>query len=173
MDQGSTPSPNAAATHDASSRPSSQSSSWASSWASSVPPSDVEACHALIVQLSASVSELHGDKVQLCQEIEELQLMVTKLTLLLQGHRRERHTDDPNQMKLDLGEDADAALQEAAAEAEEIIQEYVVKRKLKPKKPRNEKLPEHLERYEVRLPVADDVANCAEHGPRKQIGEDR
>ena len=78
-------------------------------------------------------------------------------------------------MKLDLGDDAggDAGLQEAVAEAEEIVQEYTVRRTLKPKKPRNEKLPAHLERYEVRLPVPDDVANCPEHGPRKPIGDDR
>jgi transposase len=163
MDHGSTSAPKAEATHDASSP------------AASLLPADVDACHALIAQLSSSVSELHGSNVQLAQTLEERDLYILRLLLQLKGHRRERHTDDPNQTKLDLGDDAqaDAALQEAVAEAEEIIQEYTVKRKLKPKKPRNEKLPAHIERYEVRLPVPDDVANCPEHGPRKPIGEDR
>jgi transposase len=143
--------------------------------AASTLPSNVEACHALIAALSSSVSELHGAKVQLSQEIEALKLTVTRLMLQLQGHRRERHADDPNQTRLDWGDDGQAedALKEAAEEAEVILQEYTVKRKLKPKKPRNEKLPEHLPRVEVRVPVSEEVSHCPEHGLRQQIGEDR
>jgi transposase len=159
MEQGSSPSP-------------SSSSPGETPVAASVLPSNVEGCHALISQLASSVSELHDRDIKLSQEIEELKLTIMKL---LQGHRRERHTADPNQMKLDLGGDSESqdALAEAAAEAEIIIQEYTVQRKLKPKKPRNERLPEHLERLEVHVPVPEDVSHCPEHGPRKQIGEDR
>jgi transposase len=143
--------------------------------AASALPSNVEGCHALIAELSSSVSELHDAKVQLSQKIEELNLTVTRLMLQLQGHRRERRVDDPNQTKLDWGDDGQAedALKEAAQEAEIIIQEYTVQRKLKPKKPRNEQLPAHLPRVEVQVPVPEDVSHCPEHGPRKQIGEDR
>ena len=88
MDHGSTPSPKADATHDASSS------------AACLLPSDVEACHALIAQLSSSVSELHGSNVQLTQTLER-DLYIIRLLLQLKGHRRERHTDDPNQTKLD------------------------------------------------------------------------
>jgi transposase len=160
MEHGSSPSPKASSGNETPAA------------AASVLPSNVEACHALISQLASSVSELHDRDVKLSQEIEELKLTIMKL---LQGHRRERHTEDPNQMKLDLGHDPESqeALAEAAAEAEIIIQEYTVQRKLKPKKPRNEQLPQHLERVEVRLPVSEDVSHCPEHGPRKQIGEDR
>jgi transposase len=159
MDQGSSPSPQASSGNETPA-------------AAPVLPASVEACHALISQLASSVSELHDRDVKLSQEIEELKLTIMKL---LQGHRRERHTDDPNQMTLDLGGDPQSqdALAEAAAEAETIIQEYTVKRKLKPKKPRNEQLPAHLERVEVRLPVPEEVSHCPEHGERKQIGEDR
>ena len=159
MEQGSSPSP-------------SSSSPGETPVAASVLPSNVEGCHALISQLASSVSELHDRDIKLSQEIEELKLTIMKL---LQGHRRERHTADPNQMKLDLGGDSESqdALAEAAAEAEIIIQEYTVQRKLKPKKPRNERLPEHLDRVEVHVPVPEDVSHCPEHGPRKQIGEDR
>src|SRR5271155_1173639 len=162
MDQGSSPSPKSSSTDE-------------TPVATSVLPSNVEGCHALIAELSSSVSELHDAKVQLSQKIEELNLTVTRLMLQLQGHRRERCVDDPNQTKLDLGDDGQAedALKEAAQEAEIIIQEYTVQRKLKPKKPRNEKLPEHLPRVEIQVPVPENVSHCAEHGPRKQIGEDR
>ncbi len=138
-------------------------------------PQDVPACHVLIAELAASLGELNNDKVRLTQENEELKLTITRLLLELRGHRRERFVDDPKQMKFDLGDDpeAKAALADAVAEAEKIVQEYTVRRTLKPKRPRNEKLPEHIPRYEVTLPVPEEVANCPKHGPRKQIGEDR
>lgn len=162
MEQGSSPSPTSSSPAE-------------TPVAASALPSNVEGCHALIAELSSSVSELHDAKVQRDQKIEELNLTITRLMLQLQGHRRERRVDDPNQTKFDLGDDGQAedALKEAAQEAEIIIQEYTVQRKLKPKKPRNEKLPEHLERVEVHVPVPEDVSHCPEHGPRKQIGEDR
>src|SRR5271167_135730 len=138
-------------------------------------PQDIAACHALIAELASSVSELHDHEVQLAQENEELKLTITRLLLQLRGHRRERFVDDPDQMKLALSDDPEAkdALADAVAEAEKIVQEYTVRRTLKPKRPRNEKLPDHIPRYEVPLPVPEEVANCPEHGPRKQIGEDR
>jgi len=138
-------------------------------------PQDVEACHTLISQLASSVGELHDHEIQLSQENEELKLTITRLLLQLRGHRRERFVEDLNQMKLDLGDDlaAQDALADAVAEAEKIVQEYTVRRTLKPKRPRNERLPDHLPHYEVMLPVPEEVANCPEHGPRKQIGEDR
>jgi len=128
MDQGSSPSPKAASVNETS----------AVATAVSVLPSNVEACHALIAELSSSLSAVHGAKVQLSQENEELKLTVTRLMLQLQGHRRERHADDPQQTKLDWGDDGQAedALQEAAAEAEVILQEYTVQRKLKRERPR-------------------------------------
>lgn len=138
-------------------------------------PQDVAACHALIAELASSVSELHDHEVQLTQEVEELKLTVTRLLLQLRGHRRERFVEDPNQMKLDWGDTSEAkdALADAVAEAQTIVQEFTVRRTLRPKRPRNEQLPDHLPRYEVPLPVPEEVANCPEHGPRRQIGEDR
>ncbi len=138
-------------------------------------PQEVPACHALIAELAASVGELSNDKLQLAQENEELKLTITRLLLQLRGHRRERFVEDPNQRKLDLGDEAEMkdALADAVAEARTIVQEYTVRRTIRPQRPRNEKLPDHIPRYEVTLPVPEEVANCPEHGPRKQIGEDR
>ena len=109
MEQGSSPSPKSSLPDE-------------SSVAASALPSNVEGCHALIAELSSSVSELHGAKVKLGQEIEELKRMIARL---MQGHRRERHVDDPNQMKLGLGDDTESqdALAEAAAEADKVLGE--------------------------------------------------
>ena len=138
-------------------------------------PQNLESATDLIAQLAASNVELQDSRQQLTQEIEELKLLVTKLLLRLQGHRSERVADDPNQLKLDFQDGAEAqdALADASADAEQLVQEYLVRRKqAKPKPQRNEKLPEHLPRYDVELPVLDEVQNCPTHGPRVRIGED-
>jgi len=92
-------------------------------------------------------------------------------------HRSERYLEDPNQLKLDLGNtpeaaDAAAGLAAAVEEAEIVIAAHKRRRHV-PRKPRNERLPAHLPRYEVEAPVPDDVQHCAEHGARKLIGYDR
>jgi transposase len=146
------------------------------------------ACHTLIAELtsrlhrhetltveqSEALVELQGVREQLSQENEELKLTVKKLLARLYGNRRERHVDDPNQLKLDFGDDPAAAdaLADAAVEAERIVQEYTVRRKLKKKQPRNEKLPEHLPRYEVIADVADDQKHCPQHGVKRLLGYD-
>jgi transposase len=151
-------------------------------------PKDVKACHTLIagltsrlhrhetlvVEQSEALVELQGAREQLSQENEELKLTIKKLLARLYGNRRERHVDDPNQLKLDFGDDpAEAdALADAAAEAERIVQEYTVRRKLKKRQPRNEKLPEHLPRYEVIADVADDQKHCPQHGVKQLLGYD-
>jgi transposase len=64
-------------------------------------------------------------------------------------------------------------LADAALEAEQIVQEYTVKRTLKPKPPRNEKLPAHLPRYDVIIDLPDDQKVCSEHGEKQLIGYDQ
>ncbi len=138
-------------------------------------PQNLESAQALIAQLAASVSTLQDSRQQLTQEVEELKLLVAKLMLRLAGHRSERLADDPNQLKLDFQDEAEArdVLAEASAEAEQVIQEYLVRRKLaQPQPARHEQLPAHLPRYDVELPVPEAVQNCPTHGPRRRIGED-
>ena len=53
----------------------------------------------------------------------------------------------------------------------ELVGEYK-RLKPNPKKPRNEQLPAHLKRYEVKLPVREDQRICPEHGDRQVIGYD-
>lgn len=140
-------------------------------------PHDVKACHALLAQQAAAIVELKASRDQLAQDVETLNLAIQKLLARLAGHRSERHAD-PAQQLLDFGDKplTDGAVQDgladAAAEAERVIQEYTVRRTLKPRKPRHEALPAHLPRYEVLAPVAEADRHCAEHGPRQIVGYD-
>ncbi len=86
------------------------------------------------------------------------------------ARRSERYLDNPNQLKLDLGGDdqaADAAdgldagieetgIEEAAVEETGIAVKGHVRRQ---RKRRDEALAEHLERYEVEAEVPADVQN--------------
>ena len=133
-------------------------------------PDDLTACHSLISQLAQTISEQH-------RTIQEQQLTINELMQRAFRHRSERYLEDPNQLKLDFGDtpeaaDAAAGLAEAVQEAEILVAAYK-RRKRVPKKPRSERLPEHLPRYEVEAPVPDEVKHCAEHGERKVIGHDR
>ncbi len=139
-------------------------------------PDDLDACHTLIVEQATALLNLAATREQLSQENEDLHLTIQKLLARLRGHRSERSVD-PNQQKLDFGDDSnDAAVQDgladAAAEAEQVLQEYTVRRTLKKRKPRNEELPAYLPRYEVTAEVSPAQQHCAEHGPRQIIGYD-
>jgi transposase len=134
----------------------------------------IAAKEALLVEQAAAIVDLESARLQLSQENEELNLAIQKLLARLAGHRSERH-EDPAQQQLDFG--GDPGLQEGLADAvveqaENVSEEVVVRRKQKPRKVRNEKLPEHLERYEVIAKVTPDQEHCAEHGPRQLIGYD-
>lgn len=137
-------------------------------------PEEVPACHALLVEQSRSLVELQASREKLSQELEELKLTVTKLLNQLHGRRSERSIADPNQMPLDFGDDSEAqdALAAAAAEAETIVQEFTVRREIKKRKPRDERLPAHLERYEVIADAPDEQKLCPDHGERQVIGYD-
>lgn len=132
-------------------------------------PQELDACHQLIQQLSRqlhdresfveeqsrTVVDLDKTREQLAEEITELKLTVQKLLDRLYGRRSEKAIDDPNQSRLDFGDDEDTeaveeALAEAIHEAEQVIEEAESRRKKRRKKrPRNQQLPAHLPRYEV------------------------
>lgn len=141
--------------------------------APSLPP-DLGACHALIAELSTAIVDLQSAREKLSQENQELNLTIQKLLSRLAGHRSERH-EDPAQQQLGFG--MDPALQDGLADAaveqaEQVIEEVVVRRKKQARQVRNEKLPEHLPRYEVIAQTTPDQEQCAEHGPRQLIGYD-
>ena len=157
-------------------------------------PHDLEACHALIAELTAcqaelalrlrsqdalvgeqsrTLGELHDSREQLARENAELHLTIKQLLTRLYGRRSER-VEDPGQLKLDFGNDPEtaAALAAAAEEAQRTMQEYTVRRAITQKRPRNEQLPAHLPRYEVTVEATEDQRHCGEHGPKQLIGYD-
>ena len=110
---------------------------------------------------------------KLSQEHEELQLAYNKLLQQRFGNRSERYIEDPDQLRLDFGntdEAADAALglTDAVEELEQTIPEH---KRRKPRKKRDEGLPEHLTRYEVTADVPDEEKNCETHGERTLLPE--
>lgn len=88
----------------------------------------------------------------------------------------ERYIADPDQLKLDFGDSEDAAdaaegLAQAVEEAGVAVKEH--KRRPRQRKSRNEKLPDHLSRYEVTVEASEETKDCPEHGERTLIGYDR
>jgi len=147
-------------------------------------PDDLAACQALIVQQeyrlveqAKAVVEQSEEITRLKQLLAEHELTINELLQRAYRNRSERYHEDPNQLKLDLGntpEAADAAegLAEAVDEAQIVIAEHK-RRRHKPRKSRDESLPAHLPREEVTLEVPEEVKHCAEHGARKLIGYDQ
>ena len=139
-------------------------------------PDDLPACHALLAEQARTIVEMQQSRIDLSQEIESLKLVLAKLQQQIYGRRSERVVDDPNQIKLDFGDDpaVQDALADAVAEAEEIVEEVVRRKKnKKPRRPHSGRFPEHLERYEVIAPATDEQTNCAAHGERQLIGYDQ
>ena len=136
-------------------------------------PDDLEACQALLEQLAAMFDELNREK-------EEWKLAYKELLQQAFRRRSERYTNDPDQMKLDFGasddvSDAVEGLSQAVEEAG-VVEEpgaVVKEHTRRPRKPRNETFPEHIERYEVEAELPDAMKDCLEHGRRKLIGYDR
>jgi len=140
-------------------------------------PDDLIACQSLLVEQARAIVE-QGQKITaLEQQVQEQQLTINELLQRAFRHRSERYLEDPKQLKFDFGDtpevaDAAAGLADAVEEARIIVASYK-RRKRRSRRARNEKLPEHLPRYEVEAPVPEDVKRCAEHGERKLIGYDR
>lgn len=138
-------------------------------------PDDLPGCHALLLEQARVIVEIQQSRVEQDQTIEALKLQLAKYAQQLYGRRSERLVDDPNQKKLDFAEHpaVQDALADAAAEAEEVVDEIVRRRKKKKKRRANgEKFPEHLERYEITLEAGPEQTHCATHGERRLIGYD-
>jgi transposase len=142
-------------------------------------PDTLTGCQTLIAELTAAIAEREQKIVSLEQQVQSQQLEIAELIRRAFQKRSERYIEDPAQLALDFGNspeaaDAAAGLAEAVAESQgPAIEVKGHTRHKKPAKPRNEQLPAHLPRYEVELPVPDDVRYCPEHGERKIIGYDQ
>ena len=110
---------------------------------------------------------------QLTQERDEYKLAFDKLMQQRFRNRSERYIDNPDQLRLDFGNTAEAAdaalgLAEAVEDLEQTIPEHT---RRKPRKKRDEKLPDHLPRYEVTAEVSDEMKACPTHGERTLLPE--
>lgn len=135
-------------------------------------PNDLKGCHQLLGEQSQRLASQ-------ARQIEELQTEMEKLRRLLSelvnGNRSEKHLiSDVRQTLLPLESEEEllAAIEEAAAEAEEVIQEFTVRRQVQKKKPRNESFPDYLPREEEIVEGPESLRNCPLHGERKLIGYD-
>ncbi|MBP62411.1 MAG: hypothetical protein CMJ62_12900 [Planctomycetaceae bacterium] len=136
-------------------------------------PDDLASCQTLLNDQHQQLREQDIQRQEQTQQFEklsqehaELQLAYNKLLQQRFGNRSERYIDDPNQLRLDLGdtdEAADAAngLADAVEDLEQTIPEH---KRRKPRQERDESLPEHLPRYEVTAEVPDDLKSCPTHG---------
>ena len=150
-------------------------------------PNDLAACHAM---LSAHARELANKDRELVakdslieqqsQRLEEQKIEIAKLekerdaALQLAFRKKiERYLADPQQFVLDFGDEPEVvdAAEGIADAALETIDGYE-RRKQAKAKPRNEQLPAHLPRYEVKLDVPEGQKICATHGERQVIGYD-
>jgi transposase len=141
-------------------------------------PHDLASCQALVEQLALTVEELKQAKQQVEQEKQELELAYAELLQRAFRNRSERYLHDPNQLRLDLGDTADAAdaaaglaeaIEEARPQDEQVIPEHLRRR---PRRKRQEHLPEHLPRVVVDAEAAPETSECPTHGPRTLIGYD-
>lgn len=141
-------------------------------------PQDLAACQALVEQLVQTVEEQRLENQQLKQSEQELQLALKELLERAFQRRSQRYLHDPSQLKLDFGgsPEAEDAAEGLAAAVEEAGQAQVIPehtRRRRPRRPRNERLPEHLPRREFEAPLPEELKNCPQHGERKVIGYDR
>ena len=143
-------------------------------------PDDLAACHAMLAERDATIATKDGVIEQLEDRVEEQKRELAKALAerdaalqLAFRKRQERYLDDPNQFLLDFGDTADArSFVEGIADATDEQEETPARSQKRPRKIRNEQLPEHLPRYEVVVDVPEDKKTCPTHGERKVIGYD-
>lgn len=129
--------------------------------------------HAIAISAKDDELKAKDDIIsQLEQKNEDLEQAYSKLWHERFSARSERYIADADQLRLDFGdtdEAADAAngLADAVDEADLIP----AHKRRKPRKKRNESLPEHLPRYEVTAQVPDEVKTCPTHGERTLLPE--
>ena len=130
--------------------------------------------HALKLKAKDDALAIKDDIIkQLEQKNKDLELAYNKLWRERFEARSERYIRDPDQLCLDFGDTADAA--DAAAGLADAVEEadlIPAHQRRKPRKKRDEGLPEHLPRYEVTAAVADEVKHCEAHGERTLLPEE-
>ena len=119
---------------------------------------DKTAIEAENTAIQAIRKELEEENVKLRQTLSERELELKLLVERFYGRKSERFLDNPDQLRLEFGdsdqvEDAIEGIKQAVAELQETTVEKHTRR---PRKPRREKLPDHLVREIVIVELPDD-----------------
>ena len=137
-------------------------------------PRDIEACHRLLRAKDTLVEQQNRQLEEQKAEIAKVKAERDLAFQLAFRKKVERYLADPQQFVLDFGDSPDVVdAAEGIADAVEEQQVAGHTRRKKARKPRNEQLPAHLPRYEVKLDVPEEQKNCPEHGERAFIGYDQ
>lgn len=86
--------------------------------------------------------------------------------------KSERYIDDPNQLRIDFGNSAEA--EDAANGLHDAIEDVdliAAHRRRKPRKKRDERLPEHFERREFTATISEDIQAQIDDGELKMLPE--
>ena len=138
-------------------------------------PHDLAGCQVLIEQQAYTIISQTNTIDLLRREKQELEVAFAELMRRRFLHRSERYLENPDQLRIDFNDTADAAdaaegLAQAVEESGQQVRAHL--RHRHPRKPRDEALPDHLPRYEVQARVPEDVKHCPQHGERALIGYD-
>ena len=145
-------------------------------------PSDLADCHALIVTQRQELASLQ-------EQITAQQLLINELLREAYEKHSERYLASPSKLEQDfqhtpeaadaaqglaeaIDESADASTTEVPATTESH-EPVPATRRPRRRRPPQELFPEHIERYEVKVAIADELKHCSEHGERKLIDYDR
>ena len=112
-----------------------------------------------IKQLEAQIKELENDYLRLWQERF--------------AAKSERYLDDPDQLRMDFGDtaEADDAATGLADAVEDADLEPERKKRRKPRKKRDESFPAHLDRKEITVDASDADKHCETHGEKTLLPE--
>lgn len=113
-------------------------------------PTDVEACHALILEQAETTESLARDNEKLKFELEQLKRYIY-------GRRSERHVEDDSQLPLFEEEQAAAAVEQPAAT--EVIEEEITYRRRR--RTKADRFPENLPREVQVIDVPEGERQCA------------
>ena len=129
--------------------------------------------HATVLSAKDAELETKDDIIaQLEQKNKDWELAYNKLWHERFSARSERYIADPDQMRLDFGDTDEAAnAAEGLADAVDDADLIPAHKRRKPRKKRDESLPEHLPRYEVMAPVSDELKHCPTHGEKTLLPE--
>jgi len=134
--------------------------------------SELEAYREQLRQQDIALQEKDLAIQELTQERDEYKLAYDRVMQHRFRNYSERYIENPDQLRLDFGdtdEAADAAL--GLADALEDMQTIPEHKRRRTRKKRDEKLPDHLPRYEVFAKLPPEMKLCPIHGERTLLPE--